>query len=94
MKSQNFRFYTQGKVKLGIKANYIFNELKTVFSTEATSFKIIYRWINAFNKQSNRIEDLHKVRKPITKLTKANIDTVRQVIDNDPWSSYRRSSIL
>ena len=44
--------------------------------------------------ESNRIEDLHKVGKLITKLTKANIDTVRQVIDNDPWSSYRRSSIL
>ena len=74
MKSQNFRFYTQEKVKLGIKANDIFNELKTVFSTEA--------------------HKVHKVGKPITKLTKANIDTVRQVIDNDPWSSYRRSSIL
>ena len=94
MKSQNFRFYTQGKVKLGIKANYIFNELKTVFSTEASSLKTIYRTINVFNRESNRIEDLHKVGKPITKLTKANIDTVLKVIDNDPWSSYRRSSIL
>jgi len=88
MNNQNFRFYIQVRVKLGIKANDIFNELKTVFSTEAPSLKTIYRWINVFNKGSNRIEDLHRIGRPITDLTKANIDKVRQVIDNDPWSTY------
>ena len=65
------------KVKLGFKENDIFNELKTVFSTEVPSLKTIYRWINVFNKGSNRIEYFHRVGRPITDLTKANIDMVR-----------------
>ena len=37
MNNQNFRFYIQVRVKLGIKANDIFNELEKVFSTEVRS---------------------------------------------------------
>ena len=77
MNNHNFGFYIQVKIKLGIKANYIFNKLKIVFLTETPSLKLIYRWINVFNKGSNRIEDLHRIGRPITDLTKANIDKNR-----------------
>ena len=54
----------------------------------APSLKTIYRMINVFYNERNRIEDLHRIGRPITDLTNENISKVRQVIDNDPWSTY------
>jgi len=88
MNNQNLRFYIQVRVKLGINALEIFNELKTVFSSNSPSLSTIYRWINVFESGSDRIEDLHRAGRPISESTKANIDKVQQVIDDDPWSTY------
>lgn len=74
MNNQNLRFYIQVRVKLGINALEIFNELKTVFSSNTPSLSTIYRWINVFESGSDRIEDLHRAGRPISESTKANID--------------------
>ena len=88
MKSENLRFYIQVRLKLGIAVNDIFKELKSALPDNAPSLLTVIRWFNKFRNGNENLEDKHRSGRPITETTPTNIDRIRKVIDNNPWSTY------
>ena len=88
MKNENLRFYIKVRFKLGIRVQDIFNELKSAIPDNAPSLSTVSRWFNHFSGGSERLLDQPRAGRPITESSQSNIDRVRAVIDENPWSSY------
>lgn len=88
MENENIRFYIQMRLKLGCDAKSIHNDFLLVYGEQAPAYSTIARWHKLFRDGRERLEDDPRVGRPITGQTKANIERVRLVIEEDPYSTY------
>jgi histone-lysine N-methyltransferase SETMAR len=83
MNKENFRFYIKARTALGIQPTIIHDELCTVFSYEAPSFRTVARWSQSFREGREEIEDEARAGRPITETTSENIELVQSIINDD-----------
>lgn len=88
MKNENIRFYIKVRSKLGISIKDVTNELKSALEESAPSFSTVSRWFKHFEGGYERLNDKNRSGRPITKVTKPNIEVVRALIEEDRHSSY------
>jgi histone-lysine N-methyltransferase SETMAR len=88
MENFQFRAYIKTRALLGIKAIDIFNELQLAYPTHAPQYNCVAKWARLFIDGRQSLEDDPRPGRPITALTLQNISLVKQLIDQDPHSTY------
>ena len=88
MNKENCRFYIFTRFKLGFDAKSIHADFVSVFGEEALSYETVARWIRLFKDGRQSFEDEHRVGRTITGKSTANIDLVRNVIEDNPYVTY------
>ncbi|CAF1092325.1 unnamed protein product [Rotaria sp. Silwood1] len=88
MDNEFHRSYIKIRTFLGINAETIHKELTTALGSNAPSYATVARWAKHFHEGRENINDDSQFGRPISKLTDVNIELVRQVINNDPHSTY------
>lgn len=80
--------YIKIRTILGIDAKTIHEELTTALGPNAPSYRTVARWANRFREGREDVNDDPRSGRPVSELTDENIELVRQVINNDPHSTY------
>lgn len=88
MDFSNVRYYIQIRFKLGCDAKSIHNDFLIVYGNQAPSYSTITKWIREFKGGRTNVEDKPRSGAPKTGLTEANIESVRSIIDNNPYITY------
>ncbi len=76
------------KTFLGVYPKTIHEELTTALGPNAPSYQTVARWAKRFREGREDVDDDPRSGRPISELTDENIELVRQVINNDPHSTY------
>ena len=87
MEKSTYRAYILIRYKLGKSAKEIHDELKLAHPFNAPSLMTVWRWVDRFKSGSEDLEDHDRPGAPITATTPANIEAVRQLINDDPHIS-------
>ena len=66
----------------------IHEELVTAFEPSAPSYTIVTRWARCFREEREDVNDHPRYASPPSEFTGKNIQLARQVISNDPHSTY------
>ncbi|CAF5104262.1 unnamed protein product, partial [Rotaria sp. Silwood1] len=69
-------------------AKIIHEELATALGPNTPSYQTVARWAKRFREGSEDVNDDFRSGRPVSVLTDENIELVRQVINNDPYSIY------
>jgi [histone H3]-lysine36 N-dimethyltransferase SETMAR len=88
MEKENLRAYIKVRAALGIEPIVISKELNDVFKDQAPSYSTVARWCKLFREGRDSLEDDPRSGRPISETVPANIERVRHVIDEDPFSTY------
>ncbi|CAF3727890.1 unnamed protein product [Rotaria sordida] len=78
---------------LGIDSKTIFDELTEALGPDAPSYPTVRRWAKRFREGREDVSDDPRSGRPISVLTDENIELVRQVIEDDPHSTYNDITI-
>lgn len=88
MNKENYRFYIFMRFKLGFDAKSIHADFVSIFGDNAISYDTVARWIRHFKDGRQGFEDEPRVGRPITGKSDANIDLVRNIIEDNPYVTY------
>ena len=75
------RSYIKCRIRLNIDSKQIFNEL---FGVIGISMRTVFRWLKAFKAGKFSVEDDTRPGRPKASVTKANIATVKIVVEQEP----------
>ena len=87
MDNQLNRHYIKFPTILEIDPRTIHEELITAFGPSAPSYTTVTRWAKCF-RQGRDVNDHPRSASPLSEFTVENVELVRQVISNDPHSTY------
>ena len=87
MNKENFRFYIKVRTALNIQARVIYEELYSVFADEAPPLRTVERWTKWFREGREEVEDEARPARPVTETTSENIEQIRRLIDDDPYTT-------
>ncbi|CAM4823498.1 unnamed protein product [Rotaria magnacalcarata] len=73
---------------LGINPKAIHEELATALGPKAPSYPTVAEWAKRFREGREDVNDDPRSDRPVSVLTDENVEVVRQVINNDPHSTY------
>ncbi|CAF1284464.1 unnamed protein product [Adineta steineri] len=73
---------------LGADPTTTHQELSTAIGFNAPSYSTVARWAKRFREGREDVDDEARSGRPISELTERNIELVRQIINNDPHSTY------
>ena len=79
------RYYMKVRIILEIDPKTIHEELVTALGSSALSYAIVTRWAKRFHRGR---EDINDHPRSASRVSGENIQLVRQVISNDPHSTY------
>ncbi|CAF1433346.1 unnamed protein product, partial [Rotaria sp. Silwood1] len=82
------RYYIKIRAILGIDSKTIFDELTEALGPDAPSYPTVRRWAKRFREGRDLVTDDPRSGRPISVLTDENVERVRQVIEDDPHSTY------
>ncbi|CAF1115050.1 unnamed protein product [Rotaria sp. Silwood1] len=82
------RYYIKIRAILGIDSKTIFDELTEALGPDAPSYPTVRRWAKRFREGRDDVTDDPRSGRPISVLTDENVECVRQVIEDDPHSTY------
>ena len=88
MEKENLRFYIRIRTLLGIKAVEIHNELNLALGDGTISYMCVLNWVTKFKNGLEDVKDQHRIGRPITETNKSNIERVKSIIEQDPFSTY------
>ncbi|CAF3985487.1 unnamed protein product, partial [Rotaria sordida] len=72
---------------LGLNATQIHDELTAAYVQGVVSYSAIAHWIDRFLNGRESLEDNPRNGRPITVITKQNIDVVQDLVNDDPHIS-------
>ena len=82
------RYYIKIRVILGINPKTIFDELTEALGLDVPSYSMVKNWAKRFREGREDVSDDPRSGRPISVLTVENIECVREVIKDDPHSTY------
>ncbi|CAF1347479.1 unnamed protein product [Didymodactylos carnosus] len=82
------RYYIKIRTILEINAKIICEELTTALGPDAAAYSTAAKWAKHFREGREDVNDDFRSGRPISVLTDENIEQVRQVIEDDPHSTY------
>jgi transposase len=88
MDNENVRFVVKIRAILGMNTTAIHEEFTTTLGPLAPSYRTVARWEKRFREGREDLNDDQRSESPVSETTDENIELVRQVIDNDPHSTY------
>ena len=88
MNNQFNRYYRIIRTILEIDPKTIHEELVTALRPSAPSYTIVTRWTKRFCEGKEDVNDDPRSASSVSEFTGENIELVRQVISNDPRSTY------
>lgn len=88
MEKENIRFYIQMRFMLGSDARSIHNDFVAVLTDNAPGYSTVARWIQHFKQGRENLKDEQRIGRPITEKTAVNIERVRLVIQDNPYSTF------
>ena len=88
MDNEYNRYYIKIRTILGINPKTIHEELATALGPKAPSYPTVVMWARRFREGREDVNDDPRFGRPVSELTDENIELVREVINNDPNSTY------
>lgn len=88
MEKVEYRAYIKTRTVLGIPATDIYKELAVAWGDDAPQYRTVAKWVALFKEGRESLDDDPRSGRPITKFTSANIDLVKQLLDEDPHATY------
>ncbi|CAF2552799.1 unnamed protein product [Rotaria sp. Silwood2] len=88
MDNEYNRYYIKIGTILGINPKTIREELATALGSKAPSYPTVAEWTKRFREGREDVNDEPRSGRPVSELTDENIELVREVINNDPHSTY------
>jgi len=88
MEKEFNRHYIKIRCKLGVAPVNIHKELELALGDSAPSYRTVARWASEFNSGREDVKDDPRSGRPVTTVTPANIERIRQLIDEDPHITY------
>ena len=85
------RSYIKCRIRLNIASKQIFNALCGIYGPQTISMRTVFRWVKDFKAGKFSIEDDTRPGRPKTSVTKANIATVKIVVEQDARLSVKDS---
>ncbi|CAF5094426.1 unnamed protein product, partial [Rotaria sp. Silwood1] len=82
------RYYIKIRTILGINPKTIHEELATALGPKVLSYPTVAEWAKRFREGRQNVNDVPLFDRPVSELTDENIELVREVITNDPHSTY------
>ncbi|CAF1452195.1 unnamed protein product, partial [Rotaria sordida] len=80
--------YIKIRTGLGINAKTICEELTETFGSDAPAYSTLKKWAQRFREGREDVRDDPRSGRPVSVLTDDNIERVRQIIEDDPHSTY------
>jgi transposase len=88
MNNEYNRYYIKMRTILGINPKTIHEEFVTALGPKAPSYPTIAEWAKRFREGREDVNDDPRSGRPVSELTDENIELVREIINNDPHSTY------
>jgi hypothetical protein len=88
MKNEFTGGYIRIRIILRRDAKLIHVELTTALGPNMRSYSTIYRWAKHFHGRREDTNDECQFCRPISEFTHVNIEIIRQVVNNNPRSTY------
>jgi hypothetical protein len=88
MEKEFNRYYIKIRCKLGVTPIDIHKELLLALGDSAPSYRTVARWASEFNNGREDVKDDSRSGRPVTSVTAANIERVRQLIEEDTRITY------
>ncbi|CAF5091396.1 unnamed protein product, partial [Rotaria sp. Silwood1] len=82
------RYYIRIRAILGIDSKTIFDKLREALGPDAPSYPMVRKWAKRFREGREDVSNDPRSGRPISVLTDEKIERVRQVIEDDPHSTY------
>lgn len=82
------RYYIKFRVILGINPKTICDELTETLRPDAPSYSMVKNWAKRFREGREDVSDDPRSGRPMSVLTVENIECIREVIEDDPHSTY------
>ena len=82
------RYYRKIRTILKIDPKTIYEEIVTALGPSASPYTIVTRWAKRFHQGRENVNDHPQSASSLSEFTAENIQLVRQVISNDPHSTY------
>ena len=87
MKKNEIRGYIVMRHKLGIEPRTIHTELVKCLGGSAPCLRTVYYWVERYKKSGEDVEDKHRCGRPITGCTRANIERIHKLVEENPHIS-------
>ena len=91
---QNVKFLTLHKWKEGLSVTQIHQTLVSDGIKDTPSLRIVRRWVAKFKHGNESLSHRHHTGRRVTSVTRANIEQVRLLIEEDPYLSIKRVSTV
>jgi histone-lysine N-methyltransferase SETMAR len=91
---QNVKFLTLHKWKEGLSVTQIHQTLVSDGIKDTPSLHIVRRWVAEFKHGNESLSHRHHTGRQVTSVTRANIEQVRLLIEEDPYLSIKRVSTV
>lgn len=88
MEKENFRFYIKTRTLLDVNPTAIHQELVTAYGPRAISYSAVQKRSKLVRDGEMDIEEKPRPGRPVSRITKDNIDFVRSLILDDPHSTF------
>ena len=83
------RSYIKYRIRLNIDSKQILNELCGIYGPQTISMRTDFRWVKAFKAGKFSVEDDTRPGRPNTSVTKANVNAVKIVFEQDARLSVK-----
>ena len=88
MDNEYNRYYIKIPTILGINPKTIHEELVTALGFKVPSYPTVAEWAKRFREGREDVNDDPRSARPLSELTDENIELTREIINNDPHSTY------
>ena len=88
MDNEPNRYYIKIRTILEIDPKTIHKELVTALGSSASSYTAVSRWAKRFRQGREDVNDGSRSASTVSEFTGDNAEPVRQVVSNDPHSTY------
>ena len=88
MEKIEYKAYIKTRSLHGISATEISNELEQVHGEQAPKYRTLAKWVALYKEGRDSFEDDPRSGRPITVHTKANIELLHAIIEENPHTTF------